>query len=117
MRKVSWVLLIAMTISVSHAQTVKVVGIGTAPCATFLTDILWKPASEGEYISWAQGYMSGILMRAPPGEDENLDLISSAFPVRMQLTFFRDYCAKYPKQTYADAAESLYARLREFAKR
>ena len=67
-----------------------------------------ESSSERECFSWAQGYMSGILMRAPAGEDENLNLISSTFPVRLQLQFFRDYCATRPQETYAAAAEELY---------
>ena len=53
-----------MTINVSHAQTVKIVGTGTATCATF------------------------------------------------ELDFLREYCTARPQQTYADAAETLYVRLR-----
>src|SRR5262245_59644195 len=93
----------------------KIVGTGAATCATFLSDIARNPFSEREYFAWAQGYMSGILMRAPPGKDENLDLTPPGFPVKDQLGFFRDFCAEHEQNDFADAAAQLYQRLREFA--
>jgi hypothetical protein len=96
------------------AQTAKIVGTGAATCATFLSDIARNPMSEREYFSWAQGYMSGILMRSPPGKDENLDLTPREFPVKDQLAFFRTFCAANGQYDYADAAASLYQRLRDF---
>jgi hypothetical protein len=96
------------------AQTAKIVGTGAATCATFLSDIARNPISEREYFSWAQGYMSGILMRSPPGKDENLELTPREFPVKEQLAFFRTFCAANQQYDYADAAASLYQRLREF---
>lgn len=109
MRQASLALLTAMTINAGHAQTVKIVGTGTATCATFLSDILRKPESEREYFSWAQGYMSGILTRAPPGEDEDLDLASSVFPVRIQLDFFREYCTARPQQIMRMPRDAVHA--------
>jgi hypothetical protein len=71
-----WWLLLTSSIMSNDvgAQTAKIVGTGAATCATFLSDIARNPISEREYFSWAQGYMSCILMRSPPGKDENLDL-------------------------------------------
>jgi hypothetical protein len=96
------------------AQAAKIVGTGAVSCATFLTDIARNPIYEREYFSWAQGYMSGILMRAPPGKDEHLDLTPPAFPVRAQLDFFRKFCETHQQEGYADAAAYLYQHLREF---
>jgi hypothetical protein len=97
------------------AQAAKIVGTGAVSCATFLRDIARNPSYEREYFAWAQGYMSGILMRAPPGKDENLDLAPPGFPVKDQLGFFRDFCAEHEQNDFADAAAQLYQRLREFA--
>jgi hypothetical protein len=115
MRQLCWVLLTSWLISPgASAQMAKIVGTGAATCATFLSDIARNPISEREYFSWAQGYMSGILMRAPPGKDENLDLTPREFPVQNQLEFFRSFCAAHQQDDYADAAASLYQRLRDF---
>ena len=115
LRRAPWLLLIAVFAGASYAQTTKIAGTGAVSCGTFLKDIAMNPISEREYYSWAQGYMSGILVRAPAGIDDNLDLIARAFPVIRQLQFFRDYCAARPDHSYADAAESLYKRLRKVA--
>jgi hypothetical protein len=115
MRQLCWVLLTSSLITPgASAQTAKIVGTGAATCATFLSDIARNPISEREYFSWAQGYISGILMRAPPGKDENLDLTPREFPVKNQLEFFRSFCAANQQDDYADAAASLYQRLRDF---
>jgi hypothetical protein len=53
-------------------------------------------------------------MKSPPGKDENLDLTPREFPVKDQLAFFRTFCAANQQYDYADAAASLYQRLREF---
>jgi hypothetical protein len=115
MRRLSWLLLASsITSTGASGQTAKIVGTGAATCATFLSDIARNPISEREYFSWAQGYMSGILMRAPPGKDENLDLTPREFPVKHQLEFFRSFCAARQQDDYADAAASLYQHLRDF---
>jgi hypothetical protein len=111
-----WWLLLTSSIMSNDvgAQTAKIVGTGAATCATFLSDIARNPISEREYFSWAQGSMSCILMRSPPGKDENLDLTPPEFPVKTQLEFFRNFCAAHQQDDYADAAASLYQRLRDF---
>jgi hypothetical protein len=111
-----WWLFVTCSIISAHgsAQTAKIVGTGAATCATFLSDIARNPISEREYFSWAQGYMSGILMRAPAGKDENLDLTPPDFPVKAQLEFFRHFCGAHQQDDYADAAASLYQRPRDF---
>ncbi len=115
MRRLSWLLLASsITSTGASGQTAKIVGTGAATCATFLSDIARNPISEREYFSWAQGYMSGILMRAPPGKDENLDLTPREFPIKHQLEFLRSFCTAHQQDDYADAAASLYQRLRDF---
>lgn len=59
--------------------------------------------------------MSGILMRAPPGKDERLNLTPAEFPPAAQIVFLEKYCAKHADVDYADAVAVLYKRLREFA--
>jgi len=106
---------LTLAVSECKAQSAKIVGTGAVSCATFLRDIARSPIYEREYFSWAQGYMSGILMRAPPGKDENLDLTPPGFPVKDQLGFFREFCAEHQQDDFAYAAVQLYQRLREFA--
>lgn len=96
----------------AHAQTAKIVGLGATPCATFIQETAQTPAVERNYIAWAQGFMSGALIRAPSGVDEGLDLLPPSFTLREQADFLRAYCRDYPDQDYMDAAHALYRRLR-----
>lgn len=50
-----------------QAQASKIVGLGAAPCSHFLADVAANPAMERDYFAWSQGFMSGVLMRVPPG--------------------------------------------------
>ena len=116
MQRLAWLLLTSiMMIGDGATQTAKIVGTGATRCATFLNDVAGTPVYEREYFSWAQGYMSGILFRAPPDKDQYLDLTPPEFPVKTQLEFFRNYCATHPQEGYADAVETLYKRLRDFS--
>ncbi len=94
------------------AQETKIVGIGAATCARFNAQVAEAPASERDYLAWAQGFMSGALMRAPPGVDEDLDLLPPTLPLPDQAAFLRSFCREHPEQDYMDAVRALYHRLR-----
>lgn len=94
------------------AQTVKIVGIGAAPCTTFLQQAAADPRTGREYMAWAQGYLSGLLIRAPEGKDENLDLAPTSFPLRKQAEFLRVYCEANRAADFSEAVENLYRILR-----
>lgn len=96
----------------AQAQTAKIVGIGATSCARFNEEIARSPSTERDYLAWAQGFMSGLLMRAPQGVDENLDLAPPSFALRNQAAFLHDFCSRNPGQDYADAVLALYLRLR-----
>ncbi|MGA0594289.1 hypothetical protein [Enterovirga sp. CN4-39] len=94
------------------AQAVKIVGIGAVPCTTFLQQASADPRAGREYMAWAQGYLSGLLVRAPEGKDENLDLAPASFPLRKQAEFLRIYCETNRGADFGDAVENLYKTLR-----
>ena len=94
------------------AQSVKIVGIGTATCQDFLAEIEGRPDVEKNFFAWAQGYMSGLLIRAPAGKDEDLDLTPRAFPLLRQAEFLRSYCSTHAGEDYTDAVNTLYRTLR-----
>jgi len=94
------------------AQVVKIVGLGAATCATFREDISQKPDLERVYFAWAQGYMNGLLIRAPEGQDENVDLTPRQFGLQAQLGFLRTFCIENSKANFSDAIHSLYQVLR-----
>jgi hypothetical protein len=98
--------------SPTTAETVKIVGLGASSCARFNQEIGENPALQRDYFAWAQGFMSGALIRAPQGVDEGLDLTPPSFPLQEQVDFLRAFCAKNQDQDYMDAARALYHRLR-----
>jgi hypothetical protein len=83
---------------------------------TYLNQIAKNQIAEREYFAWAQGFLSGLLMRAPPGRDESLKLNPAEFPVGVQLPFLREYCATQQKWDFTDAVIALFQKLREYSK-
>jgi hypothetical protein len=94
------------------AQVVKIVGLGAATCATFGEDISRTPDLERVYFAWAQGYMNGLLIRAPDGQDENVDLTPRQFGLQAQLGFLRTFCLDNPNANFSDGIHGLYQVLR-----
>ena len=85
---------------------------GATPCLQFSEDIRLNPELQKDYLAWAQGFMSGILLSRPPGVDEDLNLNPATFDLTTQLHFLRDYCAENKSANIADAIKALYKRLR-----
>ena len=93
-------------------SAVKIVGLGAATCATFREDIAETPSLERTYFAWAQGYMNGLMIRAPEGQDENIDLTPREFGFQAQLAYLRTFCTENPGGNFADAIHGLYQALR-----
>lgn len=93
-------------------ESIKIVGIGTSSCSIFLREIADAPAAERDYIAWAQGFMSGALVRAPSGQDTGLDLLPPQFPLVRQAEFLRRYCEANSSGSFSDAVIELYRLLR-----
>jgi hypothetical protein len=51
-----------------------VVGLGATTCQQFNEEVKSNPLVRRDYLAWAQGFMSGILLGRPAGVDEGLDL-------------------------------------------
>ena len=93
----------------SAQQTVaKIVGLGAATCIDFTNDIERNPAMQRDYLAWAQGFMSGILLSRPAGVDKGLDLNPQEFGLLKQLEFLRQHCAENRSSDFADAVVALY---------
>ena len=99
-------------LSPSGAQSVKIVGIGATRCEKYLAEVNGNVVSEREYFAWAQGYMSGLLIRAPAGKDEDLNLEPAAFPLLKQAAFLRTFCQTDPSADFSDGIHALYRTLR-----
>ena len=99
-------------LSTAQAKTVKIVGIAATTCAAFSEQVAREPAAERDYVAWAQGFMSGLIIRAPAGVDEELDLLPPTFPLARQMAFLRAYCRDNPGRDYSDGVLDLYRLLR-----
>ena len=98
----------------SSAQTrAKIVGIGAAPCTQFTANIDGTPEVQRDYLAWAQGFMSAILLSRPAGIDEGLDLNPPSFGLVRQLEFMRQHCRQNPSEHFLDAVVALYKTLRQ----
>ncbi len=100
----------------AEPQKAGIVGLGAASCQQFKDDVRSNPMVRRDYLAWAQGFMSGILLGRPPGVDEGLDLNPPTFGLISQLRFLEDHCAWNASMNFADAVEALYKRLRKEGK-
>jgi hypothetical protein len=71
----------------AYGQHVKIVGIGASSCAHFSKGVARNSQVERDYFAWAQGFMSAVLLSAPKGQDESLDLSPEVFPIQRQASF------------------------------
>ncbi|WP_019195331.1 hypothetical protein [Afipia birgiae] len=100
----------------AQSAKAKIVGLGATTCQRFNDDVKANPVLRRDYLAWAQGFMSGILLSRPPGVDEGLDLDPVTFDLINQLHFLEDHCARNNSVDFADAVEALYKRLRQKGK-
>jgi hypothetical protein len=94
------------------ARTARIVGLGAATCRQFMADAAADPQVRKDYLAWAQGFMSGIILSRPPGVDVGLDLNPPTFGLMDQLRFLEDHCARNQTVDFSTAVEALYKRLR-----
>lgn len=99
--------------SPAQIETSKIVGLGATPCLQFTNDIRENPSIRRDYLAWAQGFMSGILLGRPSGTDTGLDLNPQSFGLLDQLRFLEEQCARNPAFDFSDAVGALYKRLRK----
>jgi hypothetical protein len=86
-------------------------GLGASSCLKFALDYTRSPPSEEQYFVWAQGYMSAIMMMAPGGIDDDLNLLPASYPKERQMAWIRGVCAQDPQRSFGHAARVLYRHL------
>lgn len=101
------------SISQAQPETARIVGLGATDCARFSSDAKSNPLVRRDYMAWAQGFMSGILLGRPAGVDKGLDLNPATFGLIDQLHFLEDHCARNPSLDFSDAVAALYKWLRQ----
>jgi hypothetical protein len=75
--------------SPSEGLTRKIVGLSATTCMEFNDDVARKPSSRRDYLAWAQGQMSGVLLGRPVGIDDSLDFEPPAFGLLGQFEISR----------------------------
>ncbi len=101
----------ALSTTLGSAQIANIVGLGAATCQEFNRDVERSFHIQRDYFTWAQGFMSGILLRAPPGVEGGLELNPSKFPLLEQVKFLRSFCETNPGKDYSDAVIAALAKL------
>ena len=91
-------------------------GLGATTCRQFNDDVRSNSNIRLNYLAWAHGFMSGILLGRPPGVDVGLNLDHPTFGLLKQLQFLEQYCKQNASQNFADGVEALYKRLRQEGK-
>jgi hypothetical protein len=86
-------------------------GPGASNCLKFARSYNRNPALEEHYFIWAQGYMSSVVMMAPGGIDDNLNLSPASYPKEGQMAWSRSVCAQDPFRSYGHAVRVLYRHL------
>jgi hypothetical protein len=86
-------------------------GFGQSSCLKFALDYSRSPPSEEQYFVWGQGYMSAIMMMAPGGSDDDLNLLPASYPKERQMAVVRSVCAQDPQRSYSHAVRALYRHL------
>lgn len=94
------------------ARTAQIVGLGAATCRQFSADVAADPQVRRDYLAWAQGFMSGIILSRTPGVDVGLTLNPPTFSLMAQLRFLEEHCARNDTVDFSTAVEALYKRLR-----
>jgi hypothetical protein len=92
-------------------QAVSGTGPGASSCLRFALDYTRMPRSEEQYFVWAQGYMSAIVMMAPSGMDDDLNILPASYPKERQMALVRSVCAQDPLRSYSHAVRALYRHL------
>ena len=112
LRSILFIGLIGLSAERANAQTASVVGLGASTCPEFNEETKRNPQLERDYFAWAQGFMSGILIRMPAGVDEGLNLVPKQFPLTSQAEFLRRFCQENTAKRYSDGVIALYRVLR-----
>ena len=95
-----------------QAPFVRIVGPGAVRCSRFIADVARDPRQEREYFAWAQGVMSGLLLRAPTPAEADVDLLPPGFGVEAQMNFLQANCKQDADQGFTDATVALFRELK-----
>jgi hypothetical protein len=105
------VLVSALLVMASNAHAdMEEMGLGIQPCAKFAKTFQADPdVTEGLYISWAVGFMTGLNIAAAANKTNMRNL--GAMPFEEQKRFMLKFCGQYPLKEYMSGVIELYQSL------
>lgn len=112
MRLFSCALAALFVVAAGPASALPIEGAGTAKCSDFLK--IYQNSSNPDdvlvFLSWAQGYMSGLNAADMRTGGNGRDLASISTDDEQQ--FLHDYCTEHPGDDIASATIGLYKQMR-----
>ena len=88
------------------------IGAGATTCGEFANFYRSDTEIENYYLSWTQGYLSGLNFFVYERSDHFLNLKPAAFNVEDQKSFLRRYCADNPLRYYEEAVIELIKQIK-----
>ena len=100
----------------AHGEPMAVRGAGASTCASYAeTYKKGNPSEAGTYLTWAQGFMSGLNyghLRTKDTLDLNPQALQ-AFPIETQGRLLQQYCEQHPTMSFSAAVFALWVEMRK----
>jgi hypothetical protein len=114
-----WIVPVAMLVGLSACNSIpdqgQGVGLGMRSCEEFSKAYKAQPAlTEALYLTWAEGFMSGMNFMAGAVETSPLDL--KKIDTESVKTDIKSYCDAFPQAAYYDAVIPIYNKLPKISK-
>jgi|GEM_PF-2435238 len=86
-------------------------GVGSATCAQYAELVRLDPQrTHNMFLTWAQGFMSGLNVPQLEGR-RYVELLPPSYPAQAQSRFLSGYCDHHPRDKFFDAVRALWNEL------
>jgi hypothetical protein len=90
----------------AHGEPMAVRGAGASTCASY------AETYASTYLTWAQGFMSGLNYGHLRTKD-TIDLNPQAFPIETQERLLQQFCEQHPSMSFSAAVFALWVEMRK----
>jgi hypothetical protein len=104
--------------ALAHGEPMAVRGAGASTCAAYASyaeTYKSNPSEANTYLTWAQGFMSGLNyghLRTKDTLDLNPQALQ-AFPIETQGRLLQQYCEQHPTMSFSAAVFALWVEMRK----